>query len=157
MEVERANSDALVVNSLPDGSRVIVDSGNERVLALNATAGAAWDACSGPTTLSEVAQAMQRTLDPRVTEELAAEAIQQLQEKNLVKTAGVLPNRRQFIATMGAVALPLVASLQMTEQRAYASQARSAAAPPSSPPPSSPPPNGGHGILWWILHLLGLV
>lgn len=157
MEVERANSDALVVNNLPDGSRVIVDSGNERVLALNATAGAAWDACGRSTTLSEVTQEMQRTLDPRVTEELAAEAIQQLQEKNLVNTSGVQPNRRQFIATLSAVALPLIASLPMTEQRAYAQQARSAPVSPSSPPPSDPPPNGGHGILWWILHLLGLV
>lgn len=154
MEVVRTNSDALVVNKLPDGSRVIVDPKNETVLALNATAGAAWDACTSPTTLSKVTEDMRRSFDRTVTEDLAAEAILRLEEQQLVKTSGLQPNRRQFMATLGAAALPLVASLPLVEQRAYAQKARSA---PSTPPPSTPPPDNGHGILWWILHLLGLV
>ena len=88
MQVERTNSDALVVNKLPDGSRVIVDKQNETVLALNATAGAAWDACSVSTTLAGVTASMQRSFDPGVTEELAEEAILQLQAQKLVTTAG---------------------------------------------------------------------
>ena len=61
MQVERANPNTFIENQLPDGSRVIVDPTNERVFALNAAAGAAWDACSAPTTLSEVTESMQTT------------------------------------------------------------------------------------------------
>jgi hypothetical protein len=127
MLVERTHSDALVVNALPDGSRVILDPGNERVFALNATAAAAWDACSVPTTSSSVTESMQRSFDPATTGELAEEALLELQKQNLVKTSGPSSQgtRREFITTLGAIALPLVVSLSVTEQRAYASQARS--------------------------------
>jgi hypothetical protein len=164
VEIERTHSESLVVNKLPDGSSVIVDPANEMVFALNATASAAWDACSNPTTLSAVTEQMQRSLDPAITEELAEEAILQLQEQKLMKTSGKQPTRRQFIATLGAAALPLVVSLPIAEQRAYAQQARSGGSSTTSPstPPTSIPPSGsdggGHGIIWKILHLLlGLV
>lgn len=130
MHVERANSDGLVVNQLPDGSKVIVDPTNERVFALNATAGAAWDACSNATTLAGVTQNMQRSLDPRINEELAEEAILQLQDKELVKTS-VPSSRRRFLATIGAVAVPLVVSLTIADQRAHAVYA--ASKPTTSP------------------------
>jgi hypothetical protein len=154
MQVERTNSDALVVNKLPDGSTVIVDAKNETVFALNATAGAAWDACSDPTTLSRVTERMQHSLNPEITEDLAQEAILRLQEQNLVKTSGAQPSRRQFIATLGAAAIPLVVSLPIAEQRAHAQRARSA--PQSTPPPPPPPGHGHGGILDWLLGLLGL-
>jgi len=70
---------------------------------------------------------MQRSLDPGITEDLAEEAILRLQEQKLVKTSGSpsLGTRRKFIATLGTIALPLVVSLSITEQRAYAKDARS--------------------------------
>src|SRR6201999_4297151 len=111
MQIERTTSDALVVNKLPDGSTVIVNTTNQTVFALNTTAGAAWDACSNPTTLSEVTEQMQRSLTPGISEDLAQEAILQLEQQNLVKTSGVQPTRRQFIASIGAAALPLVIAL----------------------------------------------
>src|SRR5271155_899440 len=119
MQVARANPAVLVENKLPDGSRVIVDSMNETVFALNATAGAAWDACSTPTTLSSVAEDMRRSLDPAITEEFAEEAILQLQDKKLVNTSGLFPQatRRQFLATIGTVAVPLVVALTVTDQK----------------------------------------
>jgi hypothetical protein len=122
MQVERANSNDQLVDKLPDGSRVIVDPKNETVFALNATAGAAWDACSGPTTLSKVAEDMQRSLDPRITEELALEALLQLQEQKLVTTTGSSSKatRREVFATLSGIAVPLVVSLTMAEQRAHA-------------------------------------
>jgi len=128
MQVERINSDALVVNKLPDGSTVIVDAKNETVFALNATAGAAWDACDSSTTLAGVTESMQRSFDPEISEELAEEAILQLHGKNLVKTSGtpLRASRRQFITTMTSIALPLVVSLSIAEQRAYAKKASSA-------------------------------
>jgi hypothetical protein len=152
MQVERSNSDALVVNKLPDGSTVIVDAKNETVFALNATAGAAWDACSDPTTLSAITERMQHS-NPEITEELAEEAILKLQEQNLVKTSGAQPNRRQFIARIGAAAaLPLVVALPVTEQRAHAQRARST---PTTTPPPPPKKGGGGGIIGWLLGLLG--
>ena len=122
MQVERTNSDALVVNQLPDGSRVIIDPTSQTVHALNATAGAAWDACSGPTTLAGVTERMQRSFGSGITSELAEEAILQLQDKKLVNTSGTSSqaSRRRFLATLGVVAVPLVASLTIADQRAHA-------------------------------------
>ncbi len=133
MQVERVDSNALVVNKLPDGSTVIVDAKSEMVFALNATAGAAWDACSNPTTLAGVTEAMQRSFDSRMNEELAEEAILQLHDKNLVRTTGTSSqaSRRQFLATLGAVAVPLVVSLSVADQRAYAVVASSIKPKPS--------------------------
>lgn len=122
MQVERTNSNELSVNKLPDGSRVIVDPKRETVFALNTTAGAAWDACSLPTTLSKVTEEMRRSFDARITEEHALEAILQLQEQKLVTISGSpsMPTRRTLLATLSGVAVPLVVSLTIAEQRAHA-------------------------------------
>jgi hypothetical protein len=127
MQIERTNSNGLVINKLPDGSTVIVDAENEAVFALNPTAGAAWDACGRSTTLAEVTDSMQRSFDPAISEELAEQAILQLRDKKLVKTSGTLSqtSRRKFITTMSSIALPLVVSLSLAEQRAYAHTASS--------------------------------
>jgi len=123
MRVERTNSKGLRVDELPDGSKVIVDPKSETVFALNATAGAAWDACSHPTTLSQVAKDMQRSIGKKISEEVALEAILQLQEKNLV-TSDSSPDltRRAMlpILTGIGIALPVVASLTLMQQRAHA-------------------------------------
>lgn len=136
MHVERMNSGPLTVNQLPDGSRVIVDQTNETVFALNAMAGAAWDACRAPTTLAKVTDSMRRSFDAATTEELAQEAILQLQDKNLVRTSESLPpaSRRKFLATLGAAAVPLVVSLTIADQRAHAITASSVKPCPSIKP-----------------------
>jgi hypothetical protein len=127
MQVERTNSNELSVNRLPDGSSLIVDHQNETVFALNTTAGAAWDACNRPTTLSKVTEEMRRSFDARITEELALAAILQLQDKNLVTTSesSTKASRRTMLATLSGIALPLVVSLTMAEQRAHAQTATS--------------------------------
>jgi hypothetical protein len=137
MQVERVNSNSFTVNQLPDGSRIIVDSPSETVFALNATAGAAWDACSGRTTLSEVTEEMKRSFDPQVTEELAHAAIDQLREKKLVTTSGFSSRttRREMIAGLGAVAVPLVVALTVGEQRAHALTTGSKVTTPPKPTP----------------------
>ena len=159
MQVARRNSNDLKVDKLPDGSKVIVDQHSETVFALNATAGAAWDACSHPTTLSKVTEEMRRSLDPNVTEDLALEAILQLQERDLVTTSesSTMASRRGMLTALGAIALPVVACLTMAEQRAHAKSAVSAAPCPvvpglvprgfvaplqePSPPPGTTTPN----------------
>jgi hypothetical protein len=128
MEVNRVNSGSLLENRLPDGSRILVDSCNGRVIALNASAGAAWDACSAPTSLAQVAEDMRRSLHLDVSEEVAQEAILQLQENHLVYSDAALPSgfsRRSFITKLGAAAVPLVVCMTMSEQRAYARMANS--------------------------------
>lgn len=126
MKVERTKND-VVVNALPDGSRVIIDSKSDRVYALNATAGAAWDACRDAKTLAEVTASMRKSLSPAVSEEMAEEAIRSLQEQNLViaSSSTLGPSRRQVLATLGVIALPLVVSMTLGEQKAYAHDAGS--------------------------------
>ena len=128
MQVERVNTKDLVVNSMPDGSRVIRNANNETVFALNATAAAAWDACSSATTIAGVAEEMRRSFDPNVTDELAEACILQFQKKNLVKISGApfKATRREVLAGLSAVALPLVVSLTVGEQKAHAQEAGSA-------------------------------
>jgi type IV secretory pathway VirJ component len=127
MQVERVKAADFVTNPMPDGSRIIRDSGNENVFALNTTAGAAWDACASATTIAGVAEQMRRSLDPNVTEELAEASILELQNKNLVTISGMesKATRRQVLAGLGAVALPLVVSLTLGEQKAHAERASS--------------------------------
>jgi hypothetical protein len=127
MQFHRLNTESLIVNSMPDGSRVIHNSESETVFALNATAGAAWDACSSANTIAGVAEEMRRSFDPAVTDELAEACILQFQEKSLIGISGSAPKftRRSVLTGLGAVALPLVVSLTVGEQRAHASNARS--------------------------------
>jgi len=128
MQFERANANDLVINTMPDGSRVIKNAKNDTVFALNATAGAAWDACSSATTVSAVAEEMRHSFDANVTDELAEACILQFQEKNLICISGSAPKhtRRAVLAGLGAVALPLVVSLTVGEQKAHALRAESA-------------------------------
>jgi hypothetical protein len=127
MNVERVNCGNLAVNSMPDGSRIIRNSEDNTVLALNATAGAAWDACAAATTIAGVADAMRRSFDSNVTDELAEASVLELQDKKLVMIsgAGFKATRRQVLAGLGAVALPLVVSLTVGEQKAHAQHASS--------------------------------
>jgi hypothetical protein len=127
MQFERVNTKDLVVNSMPDGSRVLRSSNNETVFALNATAAAAWDACSSANSVAGVANEMRRSFDPNVTDELAEACILQFQEKNLVSISGSTPKhtRRAILAGLSAVALPLVVSLTVGEQKAHALDAKS--------------------------------
>jgi hypothetical protein len=123
MNIERTNLPSLVVNRLPDGSRIIVDSSNGTVYALNSSAGAAWDACGSPTSLCNVAEKMRASFDPQITEELARQAILELEAKNLVEISGSAPplTRRHLLGSLSAaVTLPLVVSLTMADQRAFA-------------------------------------
>jgi len=127
MLVERVRSSNLAVNAMPDGSRIIRNPENETVFALNATAAAAWDACASAKTVSAVAEEMRRSFDPNVTDELAEASINELQDKKLVTVSGsgFKATRRDVLAGLGAVALPLVVSLTIGQQKIHAQQAGS--------------------------------
>ena len=127
MIVERVNCGNLAINPMPDGSRIIRNSETNTVLALNATAAAAWDACKSATTVKAVADEMRLSFNPDVTDELAEASLQELQHKKLVSISGSTfkATRRQILAGLGAVALPLVVSLTVGEQKAHAQHAAS--------------------------------
>lgn len=127
MKVERVNCGNLAINTMPDGSQIIRNSDDNTVLALNPTAAAAWDACTTANTVGEVAETMRRSLGPSVTEELAEASLAELQEKKLILISGseFKATRRQILAGLGAVALPLVVSLTVGEQKAHAENASS--------------------------------
>jgi Coenzyme PQQ synthesis protein D (PqqD) len=135
-------------NQLPDGSRFLVDQKNQTVFALNAVAGAAWDACSQPTTLRDVTRQMQSRLDLQVTEEAAKEAVLQLQQHHLVATSVCeqQTTRREVLAKLGKVALPLVVAMTLAEQRAHALVACSSMPPPTKHLPTLPP----KGRIWGL-------
>ncbi len=128
MSIERIQSKNFVVQQLPDGSMLLSDHDKELIVALNATASAAWEACGIASTVADVAEKMQRSLDGTVSEELAALAISELEAKNLVKASGapLSDSRRRFIWQAGMAAVPLVIAMTESEQRAYADRANSA-------------------------------
>jgi hypothetical protein len=127
VQVERVNSSSFSVNAMPDGSRIIKNEEDATVLALNATAAAAWDACATANTVATVAEQMRHAFDPKVTDELAEASLLELQNKKLVKISGsgISATRRQVLAGLSAVALPLVVSLTIGEQKAHAQSAGS--------------------------------
>ena len=121
MLVERAESSFLQETKLPDGSRVVVDTRNDAVIAMNASAGLAWEACNQPTTLSAIAADVEKA---GMTPEAAEDAVFQLREKKLVTTSEIpQPSRRTFIAGMAAV--PVVAAMSLAEQKVFAERAGS--------------------------------
>lgn len=121
MRIERAESSSLVETKLPDGSRVVVDTRNDAVIAMNASAGLAWEACSQPTTLGAIAADVEKA---GLSAEAAEDAVFQLREKKLVTTSEVpQPSRRTFIAGMAAV--PVVAAMSLAEQKVFAERAGS--------------------------------
>lgn len=142
MLVERVSSSKLAVNAMPDGSRIIRNPENETVFALNATAAAAWDACSSAATVTAVAEEMRRSFDPNVTDELAEASLLELQDKKLVNISGsgFKATRRDVLAGLGAVALPLVVSLTIGQQKAHAQQAGSMDSNPWHPAPRAEVP-----------------
>jgi hypothetical protein len=115
MEIERLHSDALVVNPLPDGSKILVDQAKQTVFALNPMAAAVWDACGASTSLSDVAANM------NVSEDVAANALFDLQAQNLIAVTGLSFRR--------AAAAPFVVALTMTEQMAFAEKSGSCGDP----------------------------
>jgi len=121
MKIERVPSDALAEAKLADGSIAIFNAETKTVFSLNATAGAAWEACSQAATLSEIMESMRTSLGHAVTEDLALDALKELQKQGLLKTE-VLPRqatRRSLVRTAAMVA-PVVLALSAAEQHAAA-------------------------------------
>jgi hypothetical protein len=122
MKIQRISSADIAVEKLPDGSTAIFDAATKTVYSLNATAAAAWEACGDSATLAQIIASMQQSFNPAVTDEIAWEAVSQLQDKGLVSIATPYsgPTRRSALATAGALLAPLVLALTAAEQKAHA-------------------------------------
>jgi hypothetical protein len=123
-----------LIEKLPDGSTAVFDTLTKTVHSINETAAAAFESCRDRRTVAQVATAMQEILKAPVTEEMALEAIAELQQAGLVACSEPLPikqgqaSRRSLlkaVGTVAATAAPLVLSLSMAEQSVYAQGAGS--------------------------------
>ena len=128
----QADAQYLAVEKLADGSTAIVDQRSKTVHSLNASAAIVWDACAQGATLPQIMAALEQRVGQPVDQEVALDAIAQLQGANLISSelpAGMLDqNRRSMlkaIGTFGAMALPVVLSLTASEQKAFAQGAGS--------------------------------
>lgn len=122
--VQQASAKGYILEVLPDGSRAMFDKVTNTVYALDASAAAAFEACQEPVTLSELMEAMRRSLGKAVTEEVAWEAVAELKRSGLVNSSGPTEelrsaSRRALLKAAG-VAVPVVLSLTAAEQRVFA-------------------------------------
>ena len=129
--VVRIASENLVVEKLPDGSTAVFDSAGGAVHSLNASAAAAFDACRESCTVEAVATAMSDALDGPVTGDFARAAIAELETAGLVECSGQAASRRSVLRAVGGIALPVVLSLGVAEQRAWAGGSSSNPTPAS--------------------------
>ena len=128
--------DSLAVAKFADGSMAICDTRTQTVYSLNATAAAAWDACENPTTLSAMVASMAASLGCEINESVALDALAELHDGGLLKTA--LPSRatrRSALVTAAGIAAPVVLALTGVEQRVFAQVASSPIA--TTPAPES--------------------
>jgi len=132
MKIERIQSDTFAVAKFADKSIAIFNGETQTVYSLNASAAAAWDACSRPATISDVVQSMRESLGPDIDENDAVDALEQLQEKGLLKTA--LPARasRRSVMRVAAMIAPVVLALTSAEQVAFAQAAVSGGTTPTT-------------------------
>ncbi|MBV9403946.1 MAG: PqqD family protein [Acidobacteriaceae bacterium] len=137
MKIERIQSGAFAEAKLADGSIAIFDAETKTVYSLNATAGAAWEACQHPATIRDVIQFMGRSLGQEVSKELALDALDHLQKQRLLKTS--LPSRatRRSVVRSAARLAPVVLVLTAAEQRAFAQDAFSGATTTTAAPTST--------------------
>ena len=114
----RARRDGLILEELPD-ELLVYDRDRHRAHALNAAAALVFKNCDGRTSTEDIAHALAPLVGEDRSGEVAAFALQQLEEARLLenpRSTSMLPaprSRRQLIALLGAAAasLPLVTSI----------------------------------------------
>ncbi len=128
-------SDQLTVENLPDGSTAILDQRSKNVHSLNSSASVVWNACKEGATLAQVRKALEAKVGAPVDETLAQSAIAQLHGANLIQSDAPVPAdliaaaRRNTLIRAAMVAVPVVLTLALSQQKAMAFQARSGRVP----------------------------
>jgi len=119
-KVPRARTEGLVIQELPD-EVLVYDRDNDKAHCLNQTAALVWKYCDGKTTVSNMAQLLERDLKTEsVDENVVWYALDQLGKDHLLEETVVPPallagmSRREMVRVLGVaavVAVPLVTSI----------------------------------------------
>jgi hypothetical protein len=126
--IDRAGGQALAGEKLADGSWVAFDASNETVISMNATVHAAYSVLEERMTLEELRHTMSRALGTFVPEEVAAQAVVELEGVGLVtryatEESAPAESRRavlQAFAEASGYAIPAAVALKASEQRLLA-------------------------------------
>jgi hypothetical protein len=153
---QRTRSDRFLIERLPDGSATIFDRQTEAVHSLNQTAALIWECCAEPATPADIAEVIERATGiadatAAVTEGLAqltgAGLISVVAAKGVAADAPADRSRRTALLLVGATSVgfiaPLVVTMTLTEQRAFAQGAGSptpTATPTPTPSGATPTP-----------------
>jgi hypothetical protein len=127
--IQQRGVERYIVDKLPDGSTAIFDKATNTVHALDTCAAAAFEACREPVALAGLTARMSQQLAQDVTQEIALEAVAELERAGLVavsEAGDVLrnPSRRNLLRAAG-VAVPVVLSLTASDQKHFAALAAS--------------------------------
>lgn len=114
-----ARKEGLIIQQMPD-EVLVYDTLRHKAHCLNKTAALVWQHCDGASSVSEIAEHLERELKTLVSEDVVYLALQQLGKDHLLEKRVTLPlamhglSRRELIKRVGlatAVALPVVASI----------------------------------------------
>jgi hypothetical protein len=133
LSIVRLSNAAMRFERLPDGSCAFYDGGRETVFSLNETAYAAYCACEKPSDLASVRKGMSWRLNVVVPEEVALQAVAELEAVGLVSrstpqtTPGAESRRAvlQAFAKASGYAIPAAFALRSSEQKVFAQEAGS--------------------------------
>ena len=116
----RARQEGLIVEDLP-GEVLVYDCERDKAHCLNQTAALVWKYCDGRTTVTSIAQHLERDLNTnKVDEQMVWYALDQLRKDHLLEQGFVPPamlgglTRRQMVRTLGIaamIAVPVVTSI----------------------------------------------
>jgi hypothetical protein len=129
----RPESDRFLVERLPDGSAAVFDTTSEAIHSLNQTAALVWECCREPVAIADIADVIQRVTGLPEPRAVAEDALRQLERGGLVEACredvANRASRRDVLLKIGGVSAaflaPLVLTLTLTEQHAFARQAGS--------------------------------
>jgi hypothetical protein len=114
----RARKEGLLVQELPD-EVLVYDLERHKAHCLNPTAALVWKHCDGRTTVSEMVQLLEKSLETSVDEDVVWCALNQLEKDHLLGDKVAWPvgmeriSRRTLIRRVGmaAVLLPLITTI----------------------------------------------
>lgn len=116
-QTPEARQDGLVIQDMPE-EVLVYDLNTNKAHCLNQTAAFVWKSCDGKNTVTDITSLFSHQTDNDINEDLVWLAIDQLNEKNLLKTQMASKfqgeSRRSVIKKIGlaaVIALPVVASL----------------------------------------------
>lgn len=116
-QIPTARKEGLVIQELSD-EVLVYDLNSNKAHCLNQTAALIWKACDGNTSIGKIVSDLEKQTGGKISEDFIWLAIDQLNEKNLLKEE-IIPkfagqNRRQVLKKIGlatVIALPIVASI----------------------------------------------